>query len=69
MTLRVILLDVEGTTIPISFVYNKLFPYARSHIPTWLREHHRDPEVHSALVDLEKENFSFWAQLALQFRS
>ena len=58
MALRVILLDVEGTTIPISFVYNKLFPYARSHMHAWLREHCVDPEVRDALVLLEKENIA-----------
>jgi len=58
MTSRVILLDVEGTTTPISFVYDKLFPYARSHMLAWLREHHLDPEVHEALIQLEKENIA-----------
>lgn len=29
--LRGILLDIEGTTTPISFVYDVLFPYARAH--------------------------------------
>jgi enolase-phosphatase E1 len=58
MTSRVILLDVEGTTTPISFVYNKLFPYARSHMRTWLSEHHTDTEVRDALFHLEKENIA-----------
>jgi enolase-phosphatase E1 len=58
MTARVILLDVEGTTTPISFVYDKLFPYARRHIGAWLREHHPDPELRDALVHLEKENIN-----------
>jgi enolase-phosphatase E1 len=31
----VVLLDIEGTTTPITFVHDVLFPYARSH----LREH------------------------------
>jgi len=31
-TMKAILLDIEGTTTPISFVYDVLFPYARSHI-------------------------------------
>src|SRR5947209_20503563 len=56
MALRLILLDVEGTTTPISFVYDKLFPYARSHMRVWLQQHHLDPEVHNALLQLEKEN-------------
>jgi enolase-phosphatase E1 len=30
---RAILLDIEGTTTPISFVHDTLFPYAKSRIP------------------------------------
>src|SRR5262249_54435156 len=30
--MRGILLDIEGTTTPISFVYDVLFPYARRHM-------------------------------------
>ena len=30
--MKVILLDIEGTTTPISFVYDVLFPYARAHV-------------------------------------
>jgi enolase-phosphatase E1 len=30
-----ILLDIEGTTTPISFVYNVLFPFARRRLHTW----------------------------------
>ena len=26
-----VLLDIEGTTTPISFVYDVLFPFARAH--------------------------------------
>ena len=35
---RAILLDIEGTITPISFVYETLFPYARLHGPKFLRE-------------------------------
>jgi enolase-phosphatase E1 len=38
-----ILLDIEGTTTPISFVYSVLFPYARNHLARWIAEHERDP--------------------------
>jgi len=31
-TMKGILLDIEGTTTPISFVYDVLFPYARAHV-------------------------------------
>ena len=36
---RGVVLDIEGTTTPISFVYDVLFPYARSHLPTRPRRH------------------------------
>jgi enolase-phosphatase E1 len=36
---RGVVLDVEGTTTPISFVYNVLFPYARSHLHEFLEAH------------------------------
>lgn len=32
MAVQGILLDIEGTTTPISFVYDVLFPYARAHV-------------------------------------
>jgi enolase-phosphatase E1 len=47
---RVILLDIEGTTTPIDFVYKTLFPYASRKLETFLSEHSRDPEIVS-LVD------------------
>jgi len=33
---RAIVLDVEGTTTPVSFVYETLFPYARQHLHAYL---------------------------------
>lgn len=53
---QVILLDVEGTTAPISFVYEKLFPYARKNLFAYLKEHFRDPAVIEALGRLQQEN-------------
>jgi enolase-phosphatase E1 len=31
-----ILLDIEGTTTPITFVYDVLFPFVRRHLDAWL---------------------------------
>ena len=42
-----IVLDIEGTTTPIAFVYDVLFPYARAH----LREYLEDPANRDALVE------------------
>ena len=34
---RAILLDIEGTTTPVAFVYEVLFPYARQHLAEFLQ--------------------------------
>jgi enolase-phosphatase E1 len=36
---RGVVLDIEGTTTPISFVYDVLFPYARTHLREFLESH------------------------------
>ncbi len=51
MTIRAILLDIEGTTTPIAFVHQVLFSYARSHVEDHLRQNFDSPEV---VTDLEK---------------
>lgn len=50
------MLDVEGTTSPISFVYETLFPYARKRLGSFLREHSSDPAVVSAIQELKSAN-------------
>ena len=50
--IRVILLDIEGTTTPVEFVYETLFPYASRKLESFLREHSQDPEIHSLIQDL-----------------
>ena len=42
---RAMLLDIEGTTTSIAFVYDTLFPFARAHMETFLEEHWGSPEV------------------------
>jgi enolase-phosphatase E1 len=39
MEARAILLDIEGTTTPVSFVYETLFPFARRRLRSYLSEH------------------------------
>ncbi len=44
---RLVLLDIEGTTTPIAFVHDVLFPFARRRLAEWLARHagtdaHRD---------------------------
>jgi enolase-phosphatase E1 len=45
---RGILLDIEGTTTPIAFVYDVLFPFARSRIAGYVRR--------ANLADLQREH-------------
>ena len=37
MAIRAVVTDIEGTTTSVSFVYDVLFPYAREHIPAYVR--------------------------------
>lgn len=50
-----ILLDIEGTTTPIAFVTETLFPYARTHLPQYLKEHGGTPDVRRAVTRLREE--------------
>lgn len=43
--IKAVVTDIEGTTSPISFVREVLFPYARSALPGFVANHHRRPEV------------------------
>jgi enolase-phosphatase E1 len=54
--IRVILLDIEGTTTPIEFVYQTLFPYAGRKLESFLREHFQDPEIQSLIQDLRAQH-------------
>ena len=36
---RGLVLDIEGTTTPVSFVYDVLFPYAREHVASFVTSH------------------------------
>src|SRR5216683_6735685 len=53
--IHVILLDIEGTTTPVDFVYKTLFPYASRKLESFLREHAQDPEVRSWIQDLHTQ--------------
>ena len=54
--IRVILLDIEGTTTPVDFVYRTLFPYATRKLESFLRAHSQDPEIHSLVQDLRSQH-------------
>lgn len=53
---RSVLLDIEGTTTPIEFVYNVLFPYARARMKDFLAQHSSSPDVRADLNALREEH-------------
>ena len=61
---RAILLDIEGTTSSISFVYDVMFPYVRENVDSFLKSSWAEPSVQACLpmlaVDLEKDSVDDW---------
>lgn len=55
---RAILLDIEGTTTPVEFVYDVLFPYARSHVREFLLHNYDSEALQSDLLALKAEHRS-----------
>jgi enolase-phosphatase E1 len=54
---RTVLLDIEGTTTPVSFVYDVLFPFARRRVRRYLeRALSSDPELTEVLRRLRQEH-------------
>lgn len=53
MSIKVVLLDIEGTTTPITFVHDTLFPYAREHLAEFLHEHAQQADVKALLREVE----------------
>jgi enolase-phosphatase E1 len=52
---RAILLDIEGTTTPVDFVYRTLFPYAHRKLEDFLRRHRENSAVREDLEWLRKQ--------------
>ena len=48
-------MDIEGTTTPIAFVHQVLFPYARARTRAFLRQHAEDPAVRGDIALLHAE--------------
>lgn len=61
---RGILLDIEGTTSSISFVYDVMFPYVREHVSNFLNENWTDESVQKAVSllveDLGNDSVQDW---------
>lgn len=52
---RALLLDIEGTVTPISFVHDILFPFARTHVRDYLVNHSNAAEVQQDIAALRRE--------------
>jgi enolase-phosphatase E1 len=55
-SIQAILLDIEGTTTPIDFVFRTLFPYARQRLRQFLSEHGNEPEIRRDLNALRAQH-------------
>ncbi len=53
---RVVLLDIEGTTTPIDFVYVTLFPFARERMADFLDAHFSEDTVQKAVSQLAADH-------------
>ncbi len=53
---RVVLLDIEGTTTPVDFVYRVLFPHAHARVGVFLEAHGSDPDVARDVTGLRDEH-------------
>lgn len=60
--IRVVLLDIEGTTTPIAFVHEVLFPFARTHLAEFLRTHPDDDDVDEVRRLLAREHADDFAR-------
>jgi enolase-phosphatase E1 len=55
-SVRTILLDIEGTTTPLDFVYKVLFPFALSHARQFLRQNISSSDVCAHIARLREEH-------------
>ncbi len=44
-----VVMDIEGTTTSIDFVTSVLYPYARAHLPNFIRKHRNEPKVEKVM--------------------
>ncbi len=61
-SVKLILLDIEGTTTPIDFVYKTLFPFARARIKDYLIRNLDAPDLQADLAQLRAEHAADVAQ-------
>jgi enolase-phosphatase E1 len=52
MTIRAVVVDIEGTTSPAGFVAAEMYPYSRQRFASWLVEHAADPDTARAVAQV-----------------
>jgi enolase-phosphatase E1 len=55
-SIQAILLDIEGTTTPIDFVFRTLFPFARQRLQQFLLEHGSEPGIRNDIDALRTQH-------------
>jgi enolase-phosphatase E1 len=55
-SIQAILLDIEGTTTPLDFVFRTLFPYARQRLEQFLLEHGSEPSIREDVAALRMQH-------------
>lgn len=53
-----VLLDIEGTTCPVSYVAEILFPYASANLAPYLEKHQQEADIRALIQELE----TIWLQ-------
>lgn len=51
-----LLLDIEGTTTPVDFVYKTLFPFAAERVETYLHQHAAERDIRKLVDELRREH-------------
>jgi enolase-phosphatase E1 len=64
---RAVVIDIEGTTSATAFVYETLYPYARTRFRDWLRAHPAAPERDQVRAlagepDADEDRIAFWLE-------
>ena len=55
-SIQAILLDIEGTTTPIDFVFRTLFPFARQRLQQFLLKHGSEPSIRNDIDALRTQH-------------
>jgi enolase-phosphatase E1 len=53
---QAVLLDIEGTTTPIAFVQEVLFPFARKHLRAYLNDQRESPALQQLIAQFHAEH-------------